>query len=232
VVSKAKAVVDEYDARCDLREALPEWGAVAFPAVVVRGGLFEGYMDWTSGEIVVGPTKHVRVHWRGSEDWSHHASVDIVSDEYIGEYATVRAHDAVLLLDKMRRARDNIEACWESKSLRKLDFRPAPRGTTGLPIILRTILLMEQEAKANRPQLERVMRRKPQAVNGLKGDDEGRTGWEEQPCLIKILQDAATPGDRDVLDIVLEIPGDRDICNQRLALGRDDFERHKHFRET
>lgn len=117
VVEKAKSIVDEYDERCNLGKGLPEWGAVAFPVVVVQGGLFEGYMDWASGEIVVEPRRHLRLHWRGSEAWSHHATVDVVSDDYISEYATACARDTGLLLEKMRRARKNIELCWENSSL-------------------------------------------------------------------------------------------------------------------
>jgi hypothetical protein len=153
VVSKAKSIVDTYDERCDLSKALPEWGAVAFPMIVVEGGLFEAHMDSSSGDIVVQPTKHVRVHWRGSEAWSYHASVDIVSDDYICEIARARAHDTNLLLKKMRLARQNIEACWEKNSLRQLEFQRAPRGTTGLPSILRAILVRERETQSKRLQL-------------------------------------------------------------------------------
>jgi hypothetical protein len=156
VVSKATSVVSEYDERCDLSKALPEWGAIAFPVVVVEGGLFEGYMDWESGELLVQPTSHIRVHWEGSEAWSRHATVDIITDQYVGQFATIRARETNTLLEKMRSARKNIETCWETSSLKPLSFRRAARGTVGLPPILRTISLRESEKRARKAQLDTV----------------------------------------------------------------------------
>jgi hypothetical protein len=93
VVSKARSLVDEYDMHSSPREILPEWCVLAFPVVVVDGGLFEGYMDWGTGEIAVEPAKQLRVHWRGSEAWEHRATVDIVTADHAGEYARIRARD-------------------------------------------------------------------------------------------------------------------------------------------
>jgi hypothetical protein len=145
VVSKAKAIVDEYDDDVDLVQRIPEWGAVAFPVVILQGGLFEGYMNWATGEIAVEASNHIRVHWRGSEAWAHHATVDIVSEAYVEEFARIRAQETDLLLEKMRLARANIESCWAKSSLSGLDFRQAPRGTRGLPALLRLIQKREQE---------------------------------------------------------------------------------------
>jgi len=160
VVSKAKAIVDEYDDHTNLDKRIPEWGAVAFPVIVLRGGLFEGYMDWTTGDLVVESAKHLRVHWRGSDVWAHHATVDVVSEDYIEEFAHERADDTNVLLEKMRCARTNVETCWSKSSLADLHFGPAPRGTTGLPELLH--IIHERERAAN-PRRARVGAANPKA---------------------------------------------------------------------
>lgn len=89
VIVKSKAVVDDYDAESDLEKKLPEWGVVAFPVIVVKGTLFEAYMDRATGDTVVEEQKHIRLHWRGSDAWNLHASVDVASDDYVSAFATV-----------------------------------------------------------------------------------------------------------------------------------------------
>ncbi len=110
-------------------------------------------MDWASGQIVVAPTKHVRVHWQGSGVWKHRASIDIITDSYVGEFAAIRSRETDVLPGKMTTSRMNIESCWASESLDVLVFERAPRGTTGLPLILGEILLKEREKKAKQPKL-------------------------------------------------------------------------------
>jgi hypothetical protein len=141
VIAKSKSTVDRYDERCDLSKNLPQWGAVAFPIVVVKGALFEAYMDRASGDICVEERRHLRVHWRGSEVWDLHASVDIISDVHATEFASVRARESLLLLEKMKIVRENIEECWKNDSLKELKYQRAPRGTQGLPNVLRAILI-------------------------------------------------------------------------------------------
>jgi hypothetical protein len=153
-VSKAKAIVDKYDEHVDLEKRIPRWGAIAFPVVVLQAGLFEAYMDRTTGDMAVEQARHLRIHWRGSEAWSHHATVDVVVEEYLQEFAQLRAHETDALIDGMRRARENIENCWQKCSLADLDFRPAGRGTTGLPRLLREVLRKEQKSEKDRRQIE------------------------------------------------------------------------------
>jgi hypothetical protein len=152
VIAKAKSMVSEYDTSGDLKD-IPAWSAVAFPMIVVEGGLFEGFMDWESGEVIVRQISSAKVHWTGSDVWNLHASVDVVTRSYFKEFVSVRSREVDVMVEKMRLARTNIEACWVAESLAGLNSQKAPRGITGLPTVLRAILVKERDRKAKQPEI-------------------------------------------------------------------------------
>jgi hypothetical protein len=150
VIGKTKGVVDEYDLKTNLVEGLPEWAVLAFPSIVVKGALFEAYMDQT-GEIRLEERNHIRIHWTGSDVWNLHVSVDIVRDDYVAEFATIRAAETQVLLKKMRTVRKSIASCWENRSLAELVVQPASRGVANLPSVLTAIRIMEAAANLEEP---------------------------------------------------------------------------------
>ena len=136
VVALSTLEVQSYDEGARPKGIMPRNAAVAFPVIVVDGKLFEAYFDSETQEVALNESDHIRCHWRGSSDWPLHATVDIITADYVEEFALQRHEDVKVLLSEMNRSREEINDCFRSKSLDSLKLTRGPRGMVGLhPLI-------------------------------------------------------------------------------------------------
>ena len=70
-----------------------------FPVIVLDGALFEAFWDDATNDLRTEPVDLMRLHWRGSDRWRQHATVDIVRIEHLATYLADREKDVEVLLE-------------------------------------------------------------------------------------------------------------------------------------
>jgi hypothetical protein len=136
VIAKAKSEADDFGLPALPPKKLPRDGCVFLPVIVIEGELFEATYDEVTQTVVVNQVPKLRLHWRGSEAWRWHASVDIVVKDHLNEFVAQRQSEMKGILDAMEAGYDNIAECFRKQSLGPLNVTKGPRGMLGLPSLL------------------------------------------------------------------------------------------------
>ncbi|GGF77332.1 hypothetical protein GCM10010912_23020 [Paenibacillus albidus] len=124
----------------------PDYAELVFPVVVVNGSLFQAVYNDECEKIELEETKHIRLHWDGSESSKFPSSVDIITSDYIDEFVTIRRQEARLIFESMEKSYNLVQRCIELKNISPLDNIRASRGFLGIPPMLREI---RDQAKLN-----------------------------------------------------------------------------------
>ena len=132
VVSLTKSLVDSYDDSNRKRRTLPEAVAVGFPVIVVQGELYEAFLDTKSGDIALQRTPQVRCHWKGSSEWTLHATVDVVTFDHLDVFLKTRSAQVETLLRIMETSVREVVQCVEKNSIELLNVTQGSRGVVGL----------------------------------------------------------------------------------------------------
>jgi DNA-binding Lrp family transcriptional regulator len=90
--------------------------------IVVDGEIFEAFFDESSQNMRVEARRRVRCHWRGARSWNLHATIDVVSLDHLDDFLKTRAQEVITVLEKLQRKRNEIAACFEEKSLDRLNL--------------------------------------------------------------------------------------------------------------
>lgn len=132
---------------------LPRNTIIAFPTIVVDGHIFEACFDQRSQDMRVKASKWVRCHWRGARSWRLHATIDVVSLDHLNDFLKTRAHESMILLDKLQTRRDEVEKCFEEKSLDRLGLKSGGSGLGRIPALLLEAIQQElpDQASPGRP---------------------------------------------------------------------------------
>jgi hypothetical protein len=137
VISAAKFDVDDYDNPNRKPGQLPKAAVVGFPVIVIQGDLFEAFLDPKSSDLVLRRAPHIRCHWKGSKEWSLHATVDIITFEHLDKFLTTRSAQVETLLRIMQMSVDEITKCIENNSIESLNITKGSRGVVGLHHLFR-----------------------------------------------------------------------------------------------
>ena len=124
-------------ARYDDHGATMRFAAVAVPTIVVDGKLFECFFDSSTGHVSTQPVDRCRLHYRGSRNWGHHATIDIVTVEIIEEFAAQRSQEVSKALAIIGDAVRDVETAIRTGTLAQLKVTDGGRGIVGLPPLLR-----------------------------------------------------------------------------------------------
>lgn len=120
---------------------LPRYAEIVFPVVVVNGKLYKAIYNDLGKKIDIEETNHIRLHWSGSDYTKFISTVDIITHDYIDEFAKIREQEAEILFFYITESYRKIKAAFESKDLSMLETKPASRGFTGLPKVLNDLLI-------------------------------------------------------------------------------------------
>lgn len=134
IVDKTVLSVQRYDQNADPFSYI----AIGFPLIVIDGRLFEAHYE--KDELELSEVKVSKVHWRGSANWKHHATVAIVTKDYLPEYVDSLTKEVKVLASKLIPALQNIKFLDEVRDINVLNHKPAPRGMTGLPTFIYKIV--------------------------------------------------------------------------------------------
>jgi hypothetical protein len=124
---------------------------VVLPLIVVEGELFEAYFDQNAGEVRVEPVTELRLHWRGSEAWKVHATVDIVTADSLERFVERRAAEVKTILSRMIQSMAELRECVVQRSMAPLAISPGPRGILGEPALLHRIRMHIKSSPALTP---------------------------------------------------------------------------------
>lgn len=113
-------------------------GVLLIPIVVINGKLFETFYDEKNDKIEIEERKQMRLHWKGSEAWHLHSTIDVVTIDALPDYVSKLSFDTDILLDKMISTFRLLEKCLIEKSIEPIkNLTTGSRGTLGLPPVLR-----------------------------------------------------------------------------------------------
>ncbi len=157
VTQKSQLLVKKYDRHRSAPEELLKSVVVALPLIVVDGDLFEAYLDPAAGKLVVEEADHIRMHWRGSVSWPFHATVDIVRNAKLDDFAEVRRTETTLLIESMLSCLARIRSFSKTGNLGTLKVKEGGRGIVGLPPLLWEL---RDRVKPKRPALKTQRRKK------------------------------------------------------------------------
>jgi hypothetical protein len=138
VVAATRTISEQLDSLPHNRGTIPEGGGVGFPLIVLDGELFEAHPD-EMGKIRVRPADSVRVHWRGAPSWPVHVTVDVVVLGALDKYVASLARDVDVIIRLLKQAFDCISDAAALGDRSKVLMTKGPRGTIGLPRLLRDI---------------------------------------------------------------------------------------------
>lgn len=136
VVSATKFDAEDYDNPRRKSGVLPESAVVGFPVIVIQGDLYEAFLDSKSSDLVLRRAPHIRCHWKGSKEWDLHATVDIVTFEYLDKFLSTRAAQVETLLRLMQLSMEEITKCIATGSIESLNITEGSRGVVGLHPLL------------------------------------------------------------------------------------------------
>jgi len=148
VTLKAKRRADDYDHPSRPSKVLPREACVFLPVIVIEGQLFEASYDESAETITVNEVPRVRLHWRGSDAWRWHATVDIVAKDDLNNFVDQRKTEIKTILDYVNAGYDNIAECFKEQSLRPLKVTEGPRGMIGLPSLLAPFAVKKKSRRA------------------------------------------------------------------------------------
>lgn len=116
-------------------------GTLIIPIIVIEGKLYETYFDTQKEEMVIEEKNQIRLHWKGSEAWNLHSTVDIVTIDELDNYVSILDKETNILINKMKETFININECVEKKSIEPIKhFMKGARGVLSLPPIIDKIL--------------------------------------------------------------------------------------------
>jgi hypothetical protein len=149
VVSATKFDVDDYDDSHRKSGVLPKCAVVGFPVIVIQAELYEAFLDPKTSDLVLRKSPHIRCHWKGSREWDHHATVDIVTFEHLDKFLGTRATQVETLLRIMQLSLDEITKCVSARSIESLNITEGSRGVVGLHPLFREFVTKRKMLKSS-----------------------------------------------------------------------------------
>lgn len=140
VVSNSISLVRERDHQDPKAlRALPPYGCIAFPIIVLEGELFEAAYNPGSGSLDLHSVNSTRVQWRGAESWRLHATVDIVKVDHLSDFLTRRRDNVQALLSRVAPALESLRLAFEQESFAPLPKQLGATGRGAVPALFRAL---------------------------------------------------------------------------------------------
>ena len=139
VVNKAHLIAKSYDSR-EQYATLPRLSSVLFPVIVIDGQLFKASYATSPDQLELEEVPEVRLHWKGSDVWQLHATVDIVTKGHLSEFLARCHTDRPILETQMKKGCEEIVECFTRGDLEALKVTPGGRGVVGLPRLLHELV--------------------------------------------------------------------------------------------
>lgn len=113
--------------------------SVVIPVVVVRGRLFTARFNEVTGNLLLEETGSTRLHWRGSDKWHLHTTIDVVTEGELPRFVAARAKEALELGRVMSRSILELRRCARDGKLDEWEVTDGARGFRGTPRLLKEL---------------------------------------------------------------------------------------------
>ncbi|MCJ7552365.1 MAG: hypothetical protein MUO34_00650 [Ignavibacteriaceae bacterium] len=111
------------------------------PIVVIDGKLYETFYNDKKEKIEIKERNQIRLHWRGSEAWHLHSTLDIITIDSLPDYVSKLSVETKVLLEKMVSTFFLVKKCLNEKTIEPIkSLIGGARGALGLPPILNKII--------------------------------------------------------------------------------------------
>jgi hypothetical protein len=141
IMSSCYSKKREYESNQKNLEDSPSFGVLMIPIIVIEGRLFETFYNNQTKKIDIVEKDQIRLHWRGSEAWHLHSTIDIVTIDFLPDFVKDLNFETNYLIDKMAITFHLIKECINQKSLDPIkDMTDCSRGVLGLPPLLRNLV--------------------------------------------------------------------------------------------
>jgi hypothetical protein len=118
------------------------FGVIFIPLIVIEGRLFETFYNKQTQKIDILEKDQIRLHWRGSEAWHLHSTIDIVTIESLPDYVNKLSLETDYLINKMAITFQLIMECIKQKNLDPIkSMTSVSRGVLGIPPLLKKIIM-------------------------------------------------------------------------------------------
>lgn len=118
---------------------MPDFAEIVLPVIVVNGTLYQAIYNEDIEKIELEETNHIRLFWEGSDVKEFCSSVDIITSEYVDEFARIRKKESKEIFLSMEKSLRRIQKCYKQKNLDSLENKVISRGYIGLPKFLYAI---------------------------------------------------------------------------------------------
>ncbi len=138
IMSACYSMKNDYETYHKKPEDSLSFGVLIIPIIVIEGRLFETFYSDTSDSIEIEEKKIIRLHWRGSQAWHLHSTIDIVTLDALPNYVKKLSTETNFLMKQMTTTYPQIKECIIQKTLAPLrNVTTGSRGVLGLPQLLR-----------------------------------------------------------------------------------------------
>jgi hypothetical protein len=110
--------------------------AIVIPVIVVKGRLFEGRLNEASVRLMLDERGSSRLHWRGSDKWHLHTTVDVVTENELPRFVNARRDEAIHAARVIMDALGELQRCVKERNLEAWTVRTGPTGFIGGPRLL------------------------------------------------------------------------------------------------
>ena len=144
VSSAARTVTAQLD-RYITRQDASFVGAVAFPVIVIDGGLFSASFEESTKKMQLEEVSSIRIHWKGDPEQPGRTTIDVVTRDGLEAFIAQRAEDTERLLKEIHITFCELQQCSVSKDMGPLNIKSGSTGMLGRP---RFLLRINKEKKA------------------------------------------------------------------------------------
>jgi hypothetical protein len=100
IITKTVLSLRKYDS--NIYSEVFDYIAIGFPLIVIDGLLFESKFNGEEDKVELVETTHSRIHWKGSKLWKYHATVDIITKDYLPTYVALLKNDFATIAKNSR----------------------------------------------------------------------------------------------------------------------------------
>ena len=118
-------------------------GVLLLPLIVIQGKLFESYYNQETAKLEVEERSSIRLHWKGSDAWKFHSTVDVVTIDALPDYILEKSREIPYLMSEIAKIFLQVKASVNQKSLRPMQNLMIERGSDGkasIPYLLHYLI--------------------------------------------------------------------------------------------
>jgi hypothetical protein len=121
IVSASFSEINEYQLHHTKPTDSLSFGVLIKPIIIIEGKLFESFYNSESNSVEICEQSMIRLHWKGSDAWKFHSTIDIITIDALTNYLPQLYIETKVLLDSMNSVYELIQQSITSKNVSDLE---------------------------------------------------------------------------------------------------------------